>query len=171
MIERRRSSKPILRPADRAGEERVAREDGLPVRHERQHPARVPGRAQGLDAEIAGLDDLPVTEVLRAVDALVRRRQNAEAVPVLEQLVVGHVIGVCVRREEVRRVHLEAVDGRQERLDRSSRVDEYRCSAGAVRDQVGVRKHLGIHAPLDDHRGGSMPAEPGLGGLFGWPAS
>ena len=161
----------LLRSADGAREERVAGEDGLSVDHEREHPARVPGRPQGLDAEIAGLDHLPVAQMLGAVDALVGRREHAQAVAAFEQLVVGHVVAMRVGGEQVRRVHLEAVDGRQQRLDGRSRVDEDGSASGAVRHEIGVGEPLGIHAPLDDHRVGSMPPEPGLGGLFGWPAS
>jgi hypothetical protein len=67
---------------------------------------------------------------------------------------MGDVILVGVRREEVRRVHLEPIDRREERLDGRSRIDEDRRAAGVIRDEIGVREPLRIHAPFDDHRGG-----------------
>src|SRR5262245_25323674 len=54
----------ILRSAHCAREERVSREYGLIVDDEREHPACVPRRSQGLDTEVSGLDDLAVPERL-----------------------------------------------------------------------------------------------------------
>ncbi len=52
--------------ADRALEERVAREDRLVVHAEVQHPGRVPGRVQAVDPQAAHLEDLARLD--RAVD-------------------------------------------------------------------------------------------------------
>jgi hypothetical protein len=149
----------VLRPADRAGEERVAGEDGLAVDDERQHPTRVTRRSQRLDAQVARLDDLAVPERLGPRHVLVGGGEHAQAEPLHEQLVVGDMVGVGVGREEERRLRLQPVDGREERLDGGPRVDEDRGSAHAVGDEVGVRQPAGVHAPFDDHGVGSMPAD------------
>jgi hypothetical protein len=111
---------PVLRPAHRAGEECVAGEDRLPVDDERQHPTGVARRAERLDPEVARLHDLPVAERLGRIDLLLWRGKDAEVVAVGQQRVVGHVVGVGVCRQQVGGVHLEPVDGREQRLDRSA---------------------------------------------------
>ena len=64
--------------------------------------------------------------------------RSAEAL--LEQLVVGDVVGVGVRRQQVRRLDLEPLDRREQRLDRRPGVDEHGRPAGPVGDEIGVRE-------------------------------
>ena len=82
----------------------------------------------------------------------------------LELLVVGHVIGVRMCREQVRHLHLEALDGGHERLDRRAAVDEDGSASRPVRNEVGVREEAGIHAAFDDHGVGRMPGDRRQGG-------
>jgi phage shock protein A len=156
----------VGRAADRACEERVAREAGLSVDDVGEHPLGVPGRPQSLDAEVSGLDDLPVPERLRSVDALLPRGDDAQSEALLELPVVGDVVPVRVCRQEVRDVHLEPVDRGEERRDRGARIDEDGRASGAVRNQVRVGEPLGIHAPFDDHGAGRMPAGTRIGRTY-----
>ena len=108
-----------------------------------------------LDRETAGLD---------------RPFDDLEPVALDELLVAGHVVGVRVRREQVRDRESFALDGLVQRLERRAAVDENRRPARFVRDEVRVREPLGMHAPLDQHAGtvhrekGLRPAWP----LFRW---
>jgi hypothetical protein len=66
----------------------------------------VPRGAERLDAKVADLDDFAVPDGLRARNVLGRIRDDSRPEAALELLVVGDVIGVRVRREEVRDLHL-----------------------------------------------------------------
>ena len=95
-----------------------------------------PGRLERLDRQPAGLE--------RALDDL-------DAVALDELRVAGDVIGVRVRRQQVRHVQALALDDLVQRLERRAAVDEDRRAAGLVREQVRVREPVGMHAPLDQH--------------------
>ena len=103
-----------------------------------------PGRLQRLDRETARLE--------RALDDL-------DAVALDELGVAGDVVGVRVRRQQVRHVQALALDDLVQRLERRAAVDEDRRPAGLVREQVRVREPVGMHAPLDQHRETVTPRE------------
>ena len=62
------------------------------------------------------------------------------------------VVGVGVRAQDVGGPHLPARGDRLERLHGSAAVDEHGPLAVLIRDQVGVREPVRMHAPLDAHR-------------------
>ena len=84
-----------------------------------------PGRLERLDRQPAGLE--------RALDDL-------DAVALDELRVAGDVVGVRVRRQQVRHVQALALDDLVQRLERRAAVDEDRRAAGLVREQVRVRE-------------------------------
>jgi hypothetical protein len=96
----------------------------------------VPGRRERADREAAGLevalDDLAV-------------------VPSADRVVAGDVVGVRVRRQQVRDGQPVPRDGVEQRPEGRPGVDEHGRPAFLVADQVGVRKPVWMHAPLDDH--------------------
>jgi hypothetical protein len=113
-----------------------------------------------------------VSERLGALDLLFRGGEDAHTETTLQLLVVGDVVAVRMRGQEVGDLDFQTVDRRQQRFDRRARVDEDGRAAGAVRDEVGVRKPAGIHAPFDYHGAGRMPAEhTHTEDEFSWPAS
>ena len=103
-----------------------------------------PGSLERLDREAAGLE--------RALDDL-------DAVALDELGVAGDVVGVRVRREQVRDVQALALDDLVQRLERRAAVDEDGRPAGLVREQVRVREPVGMHAPLDQHGETVTPRE------------
>ena len=130
MTERRRSSNASWVPPTEPVKSVSPVKTACAVDDEREHPARVPGRPQRLDAKVARLDDLAVAERLGALDLLLGRGEHAQPEPLLEQLVVGHVIGVRVRRQQERGVHLEPLDSGEQRLDGRAGIDEDGGPAG-----------------------------------------
>ena len=70
------------------------------------------------------------------------------------------MIGVRMRRQQVRDHEAEPLDGLVQRLERRAGVDEHAGPALAVRDEIGVRQPGGMHAPFDDHRGYATSANP-----------
>ena len=61
------------------------------------------------------------------------------------------LIGVGVRRQQVRHPQAVARDGVEQRPKRRARVDEDRRPARLVADHVGVREPARVHAPFDNH--------------------
>ena len=99
------------------------------------------GRRQGLDREPAGFElALHDRAVVATADLIVSR----------------DVVLVGVRREQVRDRQVMAVHCLEERLQRRPGVDEDAGAAFPIADQVGVRKPVRVHAPLDDHRLGTL---------------
>ena len=159
MTERRRSSKASCVPPTEPVKSVSPVKTASPSTTKESIPRVCPGVRSASIRRSPGLDHLAVAERLGALDLLLRRREDAQPEAVLEQAVVGDVVGVRVRRQQVRGVHVEPLDGGEQGLDRGAGVDEDGGSAGPVGDQVGVREPPRIHAPLDDHGAGSMPAE------------
>ena len=110
------------------------------------------GRGQGVEAETAGRQ--------RALDDL-------EPIALAQLAVAGDMVRVGVRRQQVRDHEPEPLDGLVQRPERRARIHEHACPALAVRDQIGVREPVGMHAPLDDHRGYATPANRNEEGK--WP--
>jgi len=77
---------------------------------------------------------------------------DGAAVAGADLVVAGDVIGVGVRREQMRDVQAMALDGLEERLERCPGVDEDGRPTRLVADQVRVGEPAGVHAPLDNHR-------------------
>ena len=82
-----------------------------------------------------------------------RPLDNLEPVTLAQLAVARDVISIGVRRQEVRDREAEPLDGLVQRLERRAGIHEDARPALSVRDQIGVRKPGGMHAPLDDHRG------------------
>ena len=97
---------------------------------------------------------------------LERALDDLEPVPLDELGVAGDVIGMRVRRQQVRDVQPLALDDLVQRLERRAAVDEDGRPARLVGEQVRVREPVGMHAPLDQHgetvhrEKGSRPAWP-----------
>ena len=87
----------------------------------------------------------------RARDALARVGEDHEAEAALELLVVGDVVVVCMRREQVGDSPSSRSTAAIGVLHRTAAVDKDRIASGAVRDEVRVRQPLGVHAAFDDH--------------------
>jgi acyl transferase domain-containing protein len=66
--------------------------------------------------------------------------------------VTRDVVGIGVRRQQVRHRQALARDDLEERLERRTAVHEDGGPARLVGDEVGVREPAGVHAPLDQHR-------------------
>ena len=88
------------------------------------------GRSQGLDAKLAGLDQFAVADRLRPGHVFGQIGEDVGAEAPLDLVVVGHVVGVGMRRQEVRDLDLEPLDGLDQRLDRSAAVHEHGGAAG-----------------------------------------
>jgi hypothetical protein len=59
-------------------------------------------------------------------------------------------------REQVCDPQAMPFDGVEQRFQRRAGVDEDRRPALAIADHVGVREPVRVHAPLDDHRLGTL---------------
>jgi len=81
-----------------------------------------------------------------------RTGRHLEPVAVDELVVPRNVIGMPVRHEQMRRAEAVAVDGLDERLERSAAVDEEGGPGVLVGHEVGVREPRRMHAPHDEHR-------------------
>jgi len=114
----------------------------LAVADEGQVIVLVARRRQGLEAKAARFQ--------RPLDDL-------KSVTLAQLAVAGDVIRIGVRRQQVRDRKAEPLDGLVKRLERRTGIHEDARPALSVRDQIGVRKPGGMHAPLDDHRGYATP--------------
>ena len=147
-----------------AGEERVAREALGAVDDEREHAVGVAGRVQGLDAQVAALDDVALRErpvgTARQARCLEGVRQHGRiGVALAHRVEVRDVVAVVVGDQDVRDLQAMAVDGGDDRLRRAAGVDEDGAATGVVADDVGVGEPPGLHAALEDHAG-QEPSDP-----------
>ena len=145
--------------ADGAREERVAREALAAVDDEGEHPVGVAGGVQGLDAEVAALDDVAVAErrigAAGQPRALERVGEDGHGVALAHLVEVRDVIAVVVRDEDVGHAEAVPLDRGDDRLRRPAGVDEDGAAAWAVADDVRVGEPPGLHAAFEDH-GGSL---------------
>src|SRR5207244_39153 len=68
-----------------------------------------------------------------------------------ELTLVLDVVVMSMCPEDERRLDAPALDGLTQGSERSARVDVYGRPAHLVRDEVGVRQPVGMHAPSDEH--------------------
>ena len=118
-------------------EEHVSGAAELLVDHKGQVVVLVPGCLERAHGEPAGLEV-----------AL----HDRDAIAGANLVVACDVIGVGVGREQMGDGQAVPLDGLEERLERSARIDEDARPARLVSDQVGVGEPARVHAPLDDHR-------------------
>ena len=123
-------------PAHRVPEERVAREARGLADEKGDTLVRVTRGPQNRDRKPSRLD---------------RVGRHGEPEAGLELVVPGHMIRVAVGYEQVRRRQLVSLDHFEQRLERSTAVDEDGGATWLVGDEVRVREPRGMHAPLDDH--------------------
>ena len=100
-------------------------------------------------------------------DVLGRIGDDGRPEAALELLVMGDVVRVRVRREQMRDLDFQPLDGGHERVDRSPAVHEDCRASRPVRDQVGVREPARIHGAFDDHGVGRMPGTQAREELMG----
>ena len=84
--------------------------------------------------------------------ARLQRPVDGDTKPREHLAVARNVVGVGVRRQQMRDLDPFPLDSLEQRLQGGARVHEDRGSAGLVRHQIGVRQPPGMHAPLDEHR-------------------
>ncbi len=152
MIECRRSSK-LVEPGARTPPTEPLKsvspvKTSVPFTMKLSIPRRVTGRQDGLDPEPADLERLPrldrpvhVGELLR----LDRVGEDLDAVALLPDGVLRHVVSVVVREQQ--QLHFETVTlGRfEQRPGRPARVDHHRLPVLLVPDEVSVGEPFRLH--------------------------
>src|SRR5262249_62357197 len=92
-----------------------------------------------------------------------RRLERVRADRKSELALVDDVVVVPVRAKDERRLDSPFLHSSTQRLERRTGVDEHGGSALLVRDDIGVRQPVRMHAPSDEHDG-TLPTHLRSGG-------
>ena len=94
------------------------------------------GGRESLDPQASGLE---------------RALHDGHGVAPQDLRVARDVVGIGVRRQEMRDGEGLARDSLEERIERRAAVDEDGGATGPVGDEIGVREPARVHAPVDQH--------------------
>jgi hypothetical protein len=115
-----------------------------------------PGTWERADVQFADPELGLVVELdVQVAEELALGRMAAErgAEALGEERVVGDVVGVMMRQQDVGELELVFFDRGEQRLRRSARVDEQRGAAGAVGGKKAVGQPARMARGKDEHAG------------------